>query len=115
VIPVQTQANFLPNYQPVCAFPCAPQPAQWPRYVIPGSHWLDPPYSTVRRQYSSNPWAFGCWPYPRQPWAFESDTRAKGTGLLGSCTPTVVPPCPCPCPPFPMQPWFQGTGRPVVT
>jgi hypothetical protein len=22
-----------------------------------------------------------CWPFPRQPWPFESETRAPGTGL----------------------------------
>jgi len=48
-------------------------PAPWPSYVIPCSHLLDPPYA---QQLNPN------FPYPRTPRAFESETRAGGTGLI---------------------------------
>jgi len=56
-------------------------PARWPVYVIPCSHLLDPPFA---RQLNPN------FPFPRQPRAFESESRAVGTGLIWG------PPCPCP-------------------
>jgi len=55
-------------------------PARWPVYVIPCSHLLDPFY--VRQLQPT-------FPFPRQPWPFESETRAPGTGLIrGSQCPT---------------------------
>jgi len=57
-------------------------PARWPVYVIPCSNLLDPFYA---RQLNPN------YPFPRAPWAFESETRAPGTGLIrgpsGPCVP----------------------------
>jgi hypothetical protein len=50
------------------------EPAAPSRYVIPGSHYLDPPYS---QQLNPN------WPFPRSPNAFESESRAPGTGMIG--------------------------------
>ena len=96
---IRTWANHLPLYAPR-GLPCVPQPADCPKYVIPGSQWLDPPYSHQMQQNSNAPRWFGCWPYPRKPLKFETETRAKGTGLLGSCVPTWLPPPP-PCPPCP--------------
>jgi hypothetical protein len=54
-----------------------------PVYVIPCSSTLDPPYS----------WSTAWWPFPRSPLAFESETRARGTGLIGSgtCWPSWCP------------------------
>ena len=63
-------------------------PAQFPRYVIPCSHLLDAPYAR-----SLNP----CFPFPRPPRPFESETRADGTGLLRGFIPPIKPP-PFPCP-----------------
>ena len=77
-------------------------PADCPRYVIPCSNLLDPAYRT-----QLNP----SFPYPRQPLAYESETRAPGTGLLFG-GPTVVPfPTPVPCPPCPppINPMVPGT------
>jgi len=84
-------------------------PATWPSYVIPCSHLLDPAFATTL-----NP----NFPYPRQPRAFESETRADGTGLIfgAQTTQTVVPPPPCP--PMPMNtgwctpwvPWNPNRG-----
>ena len=55
-------------------WPCrchkVPLPAPPCHYVIPGSHWLDPPYSLWRLA------------HPRDPLPFESATRAIGTGLI---------------------------------
>lgn len=62
-------------------------PAQPPRYVVPGSHWLDPAYYQGFRP--TSPWSYG-YPIPRIPWPGESETRAPGTGLLAG---------PMPCPP----------------
>jgi len=59
-------------------------PARWPVYVIPCSHLLDFPYV---RQLNPN------FPFPRQPWPFESESRAPGTGLISAGQTTV------PCPP----------------
>lgn len=67
---------------------CAPGPAGQrpialpplpPHYVMPGSHKLDPPYSHWLR---GNPNFTGTFPFPRQPWAFESESRTGGTGLI---------------------------------
>jgi hypothetical protein len=55
------------------ALPIAKPARKVPRYVMPGSHWLDPPYS-----WEAQP----TWPFPRPPRAFESETRAAGTGLI---------------------------------
>jgi hypothetical protein len=65
---------------------CVACPAPYPRYVIPQSHLLDPAYA---RQASPT------WPWPRHPWAFESETRARGSGLITpSCRPPpALPPC----------------------
>lgn len=49
-------------------------PAEPSKYIIPGSHFLDPPYS-----WSLNP----NWPRPRTPNAYESESRAPGTGMIG--------------------------------
>jgi hypothetical protein len=77
---------------PYCpAFPASP-----PSYVIPGSQYLDPAYS---------PQLQPTWPYPRSPRAFESETRADGTGLL---TPSATPPYSLPpCQPF----YWPGSSR----
>ena len=82
------------------ARPIALPPAP-PRYVMPGSHWLDPPYAQIPIW---PPQFQGRWPFPRHPWPFESDTRAPGTGLLMGpvrcCTaPPPPPPWGFPCPP----------------
>jgi hypothetical protein len=50
------------------------QPADPSKYVIPGSHKLDPPYSWQTSE---------TWPFPRSPRRMESETRAPGTGLIG--------------------------------
>jgi hypothetical protein len=69
-------------------------PAPVPHYVIPGSHRLDPPYS-----WQNDPtipsWWQGRWPWPRIPWPFESESRARGSGLITpSCRPPpALPPC----------------------
>lgn len=72
-----------PNCQ-TARFPCAcppfsrpirtqpALPACWPHYVIPCSHLLDPPYATPNLAS----------PFPRMPRAFESETRAAGTGMV---------------------------------
>lgn len=51
------------------------EPAGVQRYVIPGSHYLDPPYSWQLSE---------TWPRPRTPGAFESESRAPGTGMISS-------------------------------
>lgn len=55
-------------------------PARPPRYVIPLSHRLDPPWS-----FGPPPPSFvrGGGGWPRHPWWLESGTRAAGTGLIG--------------------------------
>lgn len=64
---------------------CWPPPAKVPfpappcHYVIPGSNCLDPPYSA---RLQGPPQFVGQFPFPRQPWPFESETRAPGTGLI---------------------------------
>jgi hypothetical protein len=97
---VASAAPACPPLPPPCpppqpgfpvAFPKALPPVFPPHYVMPGSHRLDPPYSW------DTPW----WPYPRPPLAFESETRAKGTGLIwgppgGSPPPPPGQPAPCP-------------------
>ena len=86
-------------------------PAPYPHYVIPCSHLLDPAYAT---QLNPN------FPFPRTPRAWESETRAAGTGLIWGpqtaqqvCPPTIMPNTatmairtfkPPPVPP-PMTPW----------
>jgi hypothetical protein len=82
-------------------------PATWPQYVIPCSHLLDPAYATVL-----NP----NYPYPRQPRAFESETRADGTGLI-SAGQASSPPPPPPAPLInpggwctPWTPWSPMAG-----
>lgn len=78
-----------------CGPPPPALPAGPPRYTIPGAHLLDPAYV-----FFQNPG----WPYPRQPWPFESETRAAGTGLIGG--PTMAPPAPpALCGPAPAS-WF---------
>lgn len=82
-------------------YPCPiAKPAQRAHYVIPCSNMLDPPYSW-QHQPGAPTWWNGCWPMPRLPWQFESETRAPGTGLI-----TGPPPCP-PCPPSaqPVRRW----------
>ena len=96
---------------PGSPFPCAmppfskpvsglvANPATWPQYVIPCSHLLDPFYA---QQLNPN------FPFPRQPRAFESETRADGTGLISAGqTTSFIPPPPPPCPPPAMRrsPW----------
>ena len=66
-------------------------PADKARYVIPDSHWLDPPWHRIAQE--RWPQVFGRFPFPRAPWAFESETRAAGTGLLHGRRPR---PRPCP-------------------
>jgi hypothetical protein len=86
------------------AWPIA-RPAESPQYVIPRSQCLDPPYSWSVRE---NPMYWGQWPFPRQPWAFESETRAPGTGLIsGPCQLQPV----CPPKPLPIAPWCQAQWR----
>ena len=88
--------SLAPNWRPPWPGPisiarCGPvpaaAPAHSPRYVVPGSHWTDPAYAQIPR--AATPWAGG-WPFPRVPWPGESETRAPGTGLLGTV------PCPPP-------------------
>jgi hypothetical protein len=71
------------------------KPAQFPRYVIPKSHLLDPAYARVANRN---------WPFPRRPWPFESESRAKGTGLITHSRkrPPALPPC---------KPLFWPTGN----
>jgi hypothetical protein len=57
------------------------KPARRPHYVVPCSHLLDPPYAWMHDP-RRPPWAQGRWPFPRQPFAYESETRAPGTGLI---------------------------------
>lgn len=52
--------------------PLAVPAERFPRYVIPCSHCLDPPYGWMRKSF----------PLPRQPWPWESESRAPGTGLI---------------------------------
>ena len=61
-------------------------PFKHQRYALPGTHWLDPPYSWMRPP----------WPYPRAPWAFETESRAPGTGLIWGKARPISPPCPPP-------------------
>lgn len=63
-------------------------PAHQPRYVIPGSHWLDPAWYQEFRP--TSPFTFG-WPIPRIPWPNESETRAPGTGLISGPVPCRPP------------------------
>jgi len=86
---------------------CPPMPAQklalpaGPcRYTLPGSHCLDPGYFQQR---TGPPQFVGQWPFPRMPWAFETESRAPGTGLISgrgfpfpSGTTGFAVPCPCP-------------------
>lgn len=96
------------------------QPTLWPRYVIPCSHLLDPAYAT-----SLN----ATYPFPRMPRAFESETRADGTGLIwGASGVPGAPTQPCPpqgsfpCPSQPSssvwcgiwQPWNPALANPGV-
>ena len=76
-----------PFSKPVGGLVAAPAP--YPHYVIPCSHLLDPAYA---QQLNPN------FPFPRQPLAYESETRAAGTGLIWgpSSAPAAV------CPPTPM-------------
>lgn len=73
-----------PQMRPI-AKPSRPQ-----HYVLPCSELLDPPYSW---------WSSPTWPYPRAPWAYETESRAPGTGLLwgpsSACPPKRCPPCSC--------------------
>jgi hypothetical protein len=68
--------------------PCGPLPPalppRAPRYVIPGSFWLDPAYAEIPRR--TSPWRGG-WPFPRVPWPAESESRAAGTGLIRGAVP----------------------------
>jgi hypothetical protein len=65
-------------------------PARWPHYVIPCSHLLDPFYAQ-----QLNP----CFPFARPPRAFESESRAAGTGMIRGTAP-------CPPGPPPPSPWL---------
>jgi hypothetical protein len=47
-------------------------PPLQPRYVIPFSHLLDPPYA----------WKTPHFPCPRPPRPWESESRMPGTGLI---------------------------------
>lgn len=58
-------------------------PAQWPHYVVPGSHLWDPVWAHQVPPF----------PYPRAPWPYESETRAAGTGLIASFAGTPCVPC----------------------
>lgn len=82
-------------------FPIA-YPAEAPHYVVPGSHRLDPPYAFAPN--CGPPWWVSQWPQPRQPWPWESETRAPGTGLIRG-----APPCPCPPPPAPTGAAYAST------
>lgn len=71
-----------------------------PRYVVPCSSSLDPPFSFQTPNF----------PFPRAPWPFETESRAAGTGLLAGFVPPICPipippPPPFPCVPPPMQQW----------
>ena len=72
-----------PFSQPVGGLVAAPAP--YPHYVIPCSHLLDPPYAT---QLNPN------FPFPRAPRAWESETRAAGTGLIWGPSSAAAMPCP---------------------
>lgn len=85
------------NIRPIA---CPPSP---PRYVMPGSNCLDPPYS-FRLQ--GPPQFVGQFPFPRLPWPFESETRAPGTGLLAGRVNFGNLPCPPPRGRF-SAPWFR--------
>lgn len=86
------------------ALPAA-APAHSPRYVVPGSHWVDASYAQIPR--AANPWNGG-WPFPRVPWPGESETRAPGTGLLFA---VPCPPCPPPTLPVPQRRALWQTKR----
>jgi hypothetical protein len=88
-----------PRWRPPCS-PVIALPPNLPRYVIPGSQWLDPPYSWIRPP--TPPTWNAHWPFPRKPWPFESCTRAPGTGLIFSPDPCF----PQPCHPLRMPPPF---------
>lgn len=69
--------NVFPIAEPpgpnaLVAMPIADPPIAQ-RYVIPGSQYLDPPYSWQLKP---------DWPFPRSPLAYESETRAPGTGMI---------------------------------
>jgi hypothetical protein len=81
-----------------------------PRYVIPGSQNLDPPYSWQMQ--CAPPWINGRFPWPRVPWPWESETRAAGTGLIATPCPAFPPTCPPPSPPT-VQP-IPGAGTPMI-
>ena len=77
----------MPSNKPIAL------PPMEPHYVMPGSHWLDPPYSFKPP-----------FPFPRQPWPFETESRAPGTGLIWGSGhhpwpphPPKPPPIPSPC------------------
>lgn len=78
-------AHAGPHMRPI-AKPSRPQ-----HYVLPRSERMDPPYSW---------WSSPTHPYPRMPWAWESETRAKGTGLIWGPSAQPCPPRP-PCRPAP--------------
>ena len=87
VVPLKKPAPCGPAPNMPHAAPIA-RPAREQHYVIPGSHWLDPPYA----------WQTPHFPKPRPPWAFESETRAPGTGLWWGgphYKPPHQPPGPC--------------------
>jgi hypothetical protein len=52
--------------------PLAKPAPRHPHYVMPCSHCLDPPYAWLRPKF----------PFPRQPWRWETESRAPGTGLI---------------------------------
>lgn len=105
----------IPPVDPRCGPPPPVLPAGPPRYVIPGSHTIDPRYTQIPRP--ANQWVSG-WPFPREPWPFESETRAPGTGLLSGpvvCSPfQPCPPPPCPPPPSPPLP-FRSSARSMAS
>lgn len=67
----RSERNTPPGMSPLG--PDVAPPAKPSTYVIPGSHLLDAPY---RAQLNPD------WPYPRQPRAYESESRAPGTGMI---------------------------------
>lgn len=74
------------------------KPASQSTYVLPGSHTLDPPYSwELNRD----------WPNPRTPSAWESETRAPGTGFIGNPAPVPTNTAPT-AEPAPVITWPQG-------
>lgn len=78
---MEALAKNEPSWPAATALPADPQ-----KYVIPGSHLLDPPYSWHANR---------AWPYPRQPNVFESESRAPGTGLIagpGTIAEIIPPP-----------------------